>query len=98
MPKSSKGPKYSKKWNLRQVVKEKMAEKIIARAKEMAKLAQEEAGSSPEDIKGNLSYFPFHPAAWTEMCQGLDADTKEEYEELAVKWNTEGVPREVQQK
>jgi hypothetical protein len=86
------------------VVKEKMAGEIIERAKKMAEdarlasLSLEEAGSSMEDIKGNLSYFPFHPAAWTEMVQGLDVDTKEEYEALAVKWNKEGVPKDTQQK
>jgi hypothetical protein len=104
MPKPSKGPKYSKKWTFRQVVKEKMTEKIIQRAKEMAKESRlnaiplEEAGPSTEDTKGNLDYFRFHPAAWTEICHGLEADTREEYEALAIKWNTEVIPRDIQQK
>jgi hypothetical protein len=86
------------------VVKEKMAEEIIKRAMEMAEesrlaeISPEEAGPSTEDTKGNLDYFPFHPAAWTDICDGLDSDTREEYEALAVKWNTEVVPRDIQQK
>jgi hypothetical protein len=81
-------------------VKEKKAFEIIERAKEKAEEARAEAGSddpAPAE-KGNLGYLPFHPAAWTEICNELDEATKEEYLVLADQWNRGVVPRDVQQK
>ena len=48
--------------------------------------------------RGNLDYLPFHPGAWTEICNELDDDEREEYTKLATEWNKGGVPQDVQQK
>jgi hypothetical protein len=103
--KESKHRKYIKKWTLRKVVREKMGEEIIERAKQKARESrgsddesEPEAGSSTAPQKGNLKYLPFHPAAWTEICKELDDEKRNEYLDLVDEWNNVAVPLEVQQK
>jgi hypothetical protein len=80
---------------LRRVVREKLGKEIIERARE---LADQSGGRESGGSKGNLDYLPFHPAAWTEICNELDDDVREEYLGLVEKWNNGAVPASVQEK
>ena len=81
-----------------------MGEEIVERAKQKAweimggDDGEPEAGPSTAPEKGKFNYFPFYPKAWTEICEELDDETKNEYLELMDEWNKGVVPAEVQQK
>jgi hypothetical protein len=83
-----------KKWTLRNVVQEKMTNEIVERAKQLAEVA----GHSSSSSKGNLDYLPFYPAAWTQIVNELDDDTREEYLDLVDERNSGHVSSLVQQK
>jgi response regulator of citrate/malate metabolism len=94
---ASKTIKHVKKWTLRNVVRVKMAKEIVEKAKELA-AKSEKAGSSRTTAKGNIDYLPHYPTAWTEICNELDEETREEYLDLVDEWNDGDVPDLVQQK
>jgi hypothetical protein len=80
-------PLSTKKWTLRRVVKEKLADEID-------ELTEQLSGAT----KGTSRYISFYPSAWTQVEQGLSEKVKKEFENLAEKWNKAGPPKELQQK
>jgi hypothetical protein len=80
-------PLSSKKWTLRRVVQEKLGDEID-------KLAEELSGAR----KGSPRYISFYPTAWTQIEKQLSKRKKEEFENLAEKWNKAGPPEELRQK
>jgi hypothetical protein len=68
------------------VVKEKRSQEILCRALEKSAAAREqprpEDQPPQEELAGSLAYLRFYPSAWTEICDEVDDETREEYEEL----------------
>jgi hypothetical protein len=77
--------KYVTKWTLRNIVKEEMGAEIQARVDE----------KSDGNKSLNLKYYP---ESWTEICNELTEERREEFLALAEKRNKEGLPAELQRK
>jgi cell wall assembly regulator SMI1 len=68
-------------WTLRRVVQKLMPDEIHALV----------TSKAPNLSKGTKDYLALYPSCWTEVVLGISAERKLEFENLAEKWNEEGI-------
>jgi hypothetical protein len=78
-----------KKWTVRWVVHEKMADEIDAEVKKV---------TGNELPSGHRAYIPHYPAAWSRVTNRLTDEQRSEFQALADKWTRMGPPRESQKR
>jgi hypothetical protein len=65
-----------------------MGDEIESRAQELARLNNESVDNS----------IKFYPTAWTDICNSLSENDREEYEQLVDDWNEYGTSWEIRKR